>query len=141
MPDPAWQCFTPTAKVVWLTLLLDAGLSPAHLRDEVMTFLLAGHETTATALTWTFYLLAQRPDIAERVTAEVATLAGQPPTYADLARLPYTIQVFKEVLRLYPPVPVIPKQTHTPATLGPYAVPAGALVMIVPYWIHRDARY
>ncbi len=124
-----------------ITLLLAAGLSPAQLRDEAMTFLLAGHETTATALTWAFYYLAQQPDIAERVTAEVALLAGQPPTYADLARLPYTIQVFKEVLRLYPPVPLIAKQTHRPATLGPYTLPAGALVMIVPYWMHRDARY
>lgn len=125
-----------------LTLLQDAGVPAAQLRDEAMTFLLAGHETTATALTWTVLLLAQHPSIATQLEAELDTvLAGRLPTYADLARLPYTVQVFKEALRLYPPAALIVKQTPTPAQLGPYHLPAGASLMIMTYMLHRDARY
>ena len=94
-----------------LTMLLDArdeetgkGMSDRQLRDEMMTILLAGHETTANALTWTFYLLSQHPEAAARLHAEVdSVLAGRPPGMADLPRLPYTRMVLQEALRLYPP--------------------------------------
>jgi cytochrome P450 len=82
------------------------GMSARQLRDEVMTFFLAGHETTANALAWTWYLLAQHPEIGEAVRSEVAQAIGtRPPTQADLARMPLARMVVEEAMRLYPPTP------------------------------------
>jgi cytochrome P450 len=81
-----------------------AGMAAQQLRDEVMTLLFAGHETTALALTWTWYLLARHPEVAARLRRDVAAvLAGRVPTVADLPHLPYTRMVLEEALRLYPP--------------------------------------
>jgi cytochrome P450 len=82
-----------------------AGMTDRQLRDEVMTFLLAGHETTAVALTWTWYLLDRNPDVAERLRAEVGAAIGtRTPTLEDLPRLRYVRMVVEEAMRLYPPV-------------------------------------
>lgn len=119
-----------------------APLSARELRDQLLTLYLAGHETTSQALTFTFYLLSQHPHAQETLHAELArVLAGRTPTYADLERLPYTEQVVKEALRLYPPAPVIPRRASEDTTLGPYAVPGGSEVVLWSYLIHRDPRY
>jgi cytochrome P450 len=109
-----------------------------HVRDEVMTMLIAGHETVASALTWTWYLLARSPLEQERLCREVAeTLGDREPVSADLPRLAYTAQVFSEALRLYPPAWVISRRALENDELLGYSIPAGALVILSPYVVHR----
>jgi cytochrome P450 len=118
------------------------GMSDEQLRDEVMTILLAGQETTALALAWTWYLLSEHPDARQRVEAEIdAVLAGRPPGYADLARLPYTRMVIDESLRLYPPAWGFSRQALGPDRIGGYHLPRGWLVFIIPYVMHRHPAY
>lgn len=113
-------------------------MTDQQVRDEAMTIFLAGHETTANALTWTWYLLTQHPDMYTRVREEVdQALGGRTPTVDDLPRLPYTLQVVKESLRLYPPAYAIVRQPVKPVVLGDYLIPAGAVVIISPYVLHR----
>ena len=117
------------------------GMTDRQLRDEVMTFLLAGHETTAVALSWTWYLLARHPQVAERLRAEVATaLGGRTPTLEDLPRLQYARMVVEETMRLYPPVWGFFRQALGPDRLGEYTVPKGTLLFISPYITHRHPR-
>jgi cytochrome P450 len=117
------------------------GMTNRQLRDEVMTFVLAGHETTAVALAWTWYLLDRHPAVAERLRAEVtAALGGRTPTIDDLPRLQYARMVVEEAMRLYPPVWGFFRQALAPDTLGEHAVPKGALVLISPYVTHRHPR-
>ena len=121
----------------------DAGhaMDDKQLRDEAMTLFLAGHETTANALAWAAYLLAQNPDVQERMAAEIAAhLGGRTPTYDDLAQLPYTLQVFKETLRLYPPAYALVRQALRPTVVGGFRVPARAIVLVSPYLLHRRAQ-
>jgi cytochrome P450 len=119
-----------------------APLTERELRDQLLTLYLAGHETTSQALTFTFYLLSQHPHAQETLRAELEReLQGRTPGYADLERLPYTEQVVKEALRLYPPAAVIPRHVATDTTLGPYAVARGNEVVLWTYLIHRDPRY
>jgi cytochrome P450 len=116
-------------------------LTPADLagvRDEVVTLLIAGHETVASALTWTWHLLTTHPDCYARLLAEVDALGGPPSGLADLARLPYTRAVFDEALRLYPPAWIITRNAAAPDTLGGYAIDPGTLVLISTYALHRD---
>jgi cytochrome P450 len=134
----------PPSKLSLLTLLLRAqqeqDLSEDYIRSEVMTYLIAGHETTAIGLAWTWYLLAKHPAIYARVQAEVdQVLGGRPPTPDDLPRLPYTLQVFKETLRLYPPAYAISRQTLRPIQLGAYTLPKGAPIFFCSYNLHRRA--
>jgi cytochrome P450 len=118
------------------------GMTDKQLRDEAMTLLLAGHETTALALSWGWYLLAQHPEVAQRLEAELReVLGGRPPTVADLTRLRYTDMVVQEVLRLYPPAYAIGRQAISPCTIGGYSVPAGATVLMSQWVVHRDPRY
>lgn len=113
-------------------------MSDKQLRDEAMTLFLAGHETTANALAWAWYLLAQNPAIYDRMESEITShLKGQTPTYEDLAHLPYTLQVFKEVLRLYPPAYALVRQAMRPTVVGGFRVPARAIVVVSPYVLHR----
>ncbi len=113
-----------------------------QVRDEAMTLFTAGHETTANALTWAFYLLAQHPDTFARLTAELdSVLAGRAPTPKDLANLPITDQVIKEAMRLYPPAWIINRQAMEEVQIGGYLVPKGALIFVSPYLMHRDARF
>jgi cytochrome P450 len=119
-----------------------SGLSITEVRDHVMTFLLAGHETTAATLTWTWYLLLQHPDIYARMQAEVdSILAGRTPTIADMPQLPYVKQVLKESLRLYPPAYLIIRRVIHPITLDRYTLTPTMNVGISPYVLHRRPNY
>jgi len=114
------------------------GMSDRQLRDEIMTFILAGHETTAVTLAWAWHLLAQHPGVAGRMHDEVSTvLAGNAPTLADLPRLEHTRRVIDETLRLYPPVAAISRETFAADEIGGYAIPAKTGVMLSPYVTHR----
>lgn len=114
----------------------------AHLRDEVLTLLLAGHETTANALSFTWWLLAHHPMVATKLHAELdQTLSGRLPTLADVEQLPYTRMVFAEALRLYPPAWIIGRQAVAAVTIGNYTIPAGATVLVSQWVMHHDARY
>ena len=109
---------------------------------QIIALLIAGHETTAVALTWTWYLLAQHPSVAEQLFAEVdATLQGRAPDKDAVAALTYCDAVFKESLRLYPPVPIIPRMAYREFTLGDFSVAAGTVVLMCPWVTHRDPRF
>ena len=113
-----------------------------QLRDEVMTLMLAGFETTANALTWAFVLLDSAPAVAERLRHEVDTvLAGRPPGMADLERLGYTRAVVEEVLRLRPPLWAIPRVALRDDEVDGFHIPAGDLVILVPYVTHRHLDF
>ena len=115
-----------------------AGMALQQLRDEVMTLLFAGHETTALALTWTWDLLARHPEVAERRRRDVATvLAGRVPTGADLPSLPYIRMVVEEAMRLYPPAWMIARAARADDVIGGYPIPAGTPVFLSPYLTHR----
>jgi len=117
-------------------------MSDEQLRDEVMTLLLAGHETTAVSLSWTWYLLAQYPEVEKKLWSELrAVLNGRSPRVQDLSRLPYTERVVKEAMRLYPPAWAIVRNSLKDCDLGGYRVPAGATVMMSQWVMHRDPRY
>jgi cytochrome P450 len=112
------------------------------LRDEVMTLLLAGHDTTALALTWAWVLLAQHPAAESRLHAEVdAVLDGRLPTAADVARLSYVEHVITETLRLYPTAWAIGREAVRDTTIGGQRVPRGTTILISPWVIHRDPRF
>lgn len=118
------------------------GMSEAQLRDEVVTLFFAGFETTARSLTWLFYLLSRHETIAEQVAVEAkALLNGRSPEISDLFQLTYTRQVVDEVLRLYPPVAVMPRQNIEDDTIGGYHVPAGSLILSMTYLAHRHPDY
>jgi cytochrome P450 len=118
------------------------GMTDRQLRDEVMTLLLAGHDTTALALTWTFVLLAQHPAVEARLLAEVdGVLGGRPPTAADAPHLPYTEQVFAETLRLYPTAWAIGREAIRDTTIAGQRVRKGTNVLMSPWVIHRDPRF
>ena len=113
-----------------------------ELRDEVMTILLAGHETCANALTWTLYLLATHPEYQERLAAEAASvLGGRPATYEDLPNLPYTAMVFNEGLRLYPPAWIMARDVLEDDEVEGWHIPQGALVFLSPYVTHRRPEF
>ncbi len=117
-------------------------MSDKQVRDEVVTIFLAGHETTANTLNWTFYLLAQHPDVEAQLHHELDTvLAGQPPALEDLKRLPYTEMVVKESMRLYPPAYGVGRVAIEDTTIGGFDVPVGTNVGIFTYFAHRDPRW
>ena len=113
-------------------------MSDAQLRDEVMTFMIAGHETTADALAWLWYLLDRHPDEQERLRDELRTATGgRPPTVEDLPQLPRMKAVFQETLRLYPPLWMFDRRALGPDDLAGTKVAKGDLVIFCPYAIHR----
>lgn len=118
-------------------------MTPEQVRDEAMTLFLAGHETTAVGLTWTWRLLAEHPEVRARLDAELdAALGGRSPGYDDLDALTYTRKVFQEAMRLYPPAYVFGRSVLEDYPLGDYVVPSGrSLLFISPYLLHRDARF
>jgi cytochrome P450 len=119
-----------------------ARTSDRQLRDEMMTLFLAGHETTANALTWTWLLLAEHPDVDARLAAELHdVLDGRAPTAADLPHLPYTDMVIRESMRLYPPAPGVAREPTEDVTIGGYVVPKGSLISIITSSLHRDPRF
>jgi cytochrome P450 len=118
------------------------GMTDRQLRDEIMTLVLAGHETTANALTWTWYLLSKHPDIARRVKREVdEVLGGRTPGLPDLAKLVYTRQVIDESMRLYPPAWAFERQAIEDDEVKGFAVPKGTLIGICPFTLHRNVAY
>jgi len=119
-----------------------SGMSDQQLRDEMMTLFLAGHETTAMALTWTWYLISQHPDVEARLHAELdRVLHGRSPAAADLVQLPYTEMVVREAMRLYPPAAGFAREPIADVTIGGYTVPKGSLVTVNTYALHRDPRF
>lgn len=128
-----------------LSMLLDArdeatgeAMSDRQLRDEVLTIFLAGHETTATALAWTWYLLSKYPAAARRLRAELAeVLGGRSPTVGDMGRLTYTTMVLDEAMRLYPPAWMVTRAAREADSLGGYVIPKDSYVFLSPYVTHR----
>jgi len=138
----------PGAKEDCLSLLLQAKdedgnpMSDQQLFDEAVTLFGAGHETTATALTWAWYLLATHAEVYAAVRREVDhVLGGRSPTYDDLASLPYTLQVLKETLRLYPPAYGTSRVALREVVVDGYRIHKGQTVVIAPYVIHRRPDY
>lgn len=132
----------------FLSVLLQArdedgnSMSDEQLRDEAMTLFGAGHETTATALTWAWYLLANHPDVYQKMIHEIDTvLQGRTPAYADLPRLPYTLQVFKETMRLYPPAYAVARVALHDVIIGDYLIPQQNVIFVSPYTLHRRPDY
>jgi cytochrome P450 len=119
-----------------------ARMSEQQLRDEMMTLFLAGHETTASALTWTWYLLSRHPAVEVKLLEELhRVLAGRAPSVNDLPKLPYSEMVIREALRLYPPAPGIAREPIEDVTIGGYEVPKGSLIVVNTYAIQRDHRF
>jgi cytochrome P450 len=135
----------PSGNTDLLSMLLSAhdeetgeAMTDAQLRVEVLTFLLAGQETTSLALTWTWYLLSQHGQAQRRLEEEIDTaLDGRPPEYADLVNLPYTRMVIDESMRLYPPAWGISRQALADDEVGGFHLPRGWLVFVIPYVLHR----
>ncbi|WDG27643.1 cytochrome P450 [Streptomyces sp. CA-278952] len=132
----------------WLDLLMESTyedgtpISDKQIRDEALNMFMPGHETTATALSWSFHLLAEHPEIYRKLLTEVdEVLGGRTPTPADLPRLPYALQVFKEAMRLYPPVYMFTRQATVDIEILGHLIPAGAAVAFSPYVLHRRADY
>jgi cytochrome P450 len=120
----------------------DGGMTDRQLRDEVMNFFLAGHETPSNGLAFVWYLLAQHPEVQAKLCAELdEVLDGRVPTVADVPRLRFTEMIVMEALRLYPPLWVIGRQSTEDCELGGYAVPAGSLIQMSQWVVHRDPRF
>ena len=118
------------------------GMSDSQLRDEVMTLLLAGHETTANALSWAWYLLSQNPQAEQRLHEELKrVLNGRTPGMDDLAELQYTRWVIQESLRLYPPAWMISRKAIEEDEFDGYLIPKGAIIEMSPYVTHRHPKY
>src|SRR5574338_564275 len=117
-------------------------MTDLQLRDEAMTIFLAGHETTANALTWTWYLLSQHPDVEKRLHAEIDTaLGGRLPGADDLADLPYTRMVLAESMRLYPPAWIVGRRALGAFAVNDYMIPARSIILLCQYTMHRDPRW
>lgn len=132
-----------------LALLLSAreeetgqGMTDRQVRDEVMTLLMAGHETTATTLTWTWYLLSSHPQVERRLQAELdAVLGGRLPTVEDLAELKFTRMILEEALRLYPAAPVLSRKAIAADEVQGYPIAANSMIIISPYAMHRHPAF
>jgi cytochrome P450 len=117
-------------------------MTPKQLRDEAMTLFLAGHETTAITLAWTWYLLSENPAAAERLFAELRdVLGGRAPDVNDLLRLPYLLAVVNETLRLYPAAYILARTSIAPFALAGYEFPDDTTVLMSQWVMHRDKRY
>ena len=118
------------------------GMSDEQLRDEIVTLLMAGHETTANALTWTWYLLATHPAVEYRLHQELyRVLGGRAPTAADLPALTYTRAVLAESMRLYPPAWTVERRAVADVTVGRFTIPRRAIVVMPQFLVHRDRRW
>jgi len=132
----------------FLSMLLAArdengsAMSDEQLRDEVITLFLAGHETTALVLTWTWYLLSQHPEKEAKLAAELeSVLGGRTPTVEDIPRLLYTEKIVYESMRLYPPAYAFGRQAVADCEIGGYHIARGTTLFLSPWVIHRDERY
>ncbi len=112
------------------------------LRNEAAVIFMAGHETTANSLAWTWYLLSQAPEVENRLHAELAeVLGGRLPSLDDVPRLVYTRAVFEEAIRLYPPVPLLGRQALQEETIHDQTIPRGSLVIVIPWLLHRHRNW
>jgi cytochrome P450 len=118
-------------------------LTDVEIRDQALTLFIAGHETTANALAWTWHLLTQHEAVRAKMKAEIDTVLGpdRMPGLEDVARLPYTTAVFSESMRIFPPVWVVGRRALEDVTIGDYEVPRRTIVVTSQYLIHRDERY
>src|SRR5687767_7325213 len=117
-------------------------MSDRQVRDECMTLFLAGHETTALTLTWTWYLLATHPQVEEKLAAEVSeVLGGRPPRVEDVPRLRYTEQVVQESMRILPAVYTVGREALSDLELGGFFVPKGTTLLLPQWVLHRDPRF
>ena len=113
-------------------------LDDRALRNEAAVLLLAGHETTASSLAWTWYILSQMPEIEAKLHTELdRVLGGRPPTHADVPKLVYTRAVFEEVLRLYPPIPFLTREALRDENFHGCHIPRGSLILVCPWLLHR----
>jgi cytochrome P450 len=118
------------------------GMTEQQLRDEVITFIGAGVETSAQALSWTWYLLASYPEVAHKVQAELEAVIGtRPPMLEDLPCLPYCRMALDETLRLYPPAAILPRQANAADVIGGYTIPKNAVVLMSQYVTHRHPAF
>src|SRR5262249_18252011 len=130
-----------------LTMLMEARdesgapMSDKQLRDEVITLLTAGHETTTLALAWTCFLLGTRPEVMERMAAEAAFLNGRMPAYEDLMKLRYSRMVVEESMRLYPPVWTLARTAVNQGEIGGYRIRRGSEILIFPYITQRHPKW
>lgn len=123
-------------------LATNTGFTREELIDQLGVLFLAGHETSASALTWVFFLLATRPALVARLRAEVVEVAGDGPIGLEQTkRLPFVRNVFRETLRLYPPITFLPRIANAATRIGERRVKRGALIMIAPWVLHRHQRY
>jgi cytochrome P450 len=126
-----------------LSLLLSArdedgrAMTDKEVRDEILTLFIAGHETTASGLAWALYLLARHPEAYARARAEAEALQGRTATAADLPRLGFCLQVFKEAMRIYPPIYVMARRCIADVRVGGYDLPRGTALIISPWALHR----
>ncbi len=117
------------------------GMSAQEVRDHVITIFLAGHETTAMAMTWTWFLLSQHPNEESKLHAELdSVLAGRAPTHEDLSKLAYTRMVVEESMRIYPPVHTIGREALADDTLVGQRIPKGSTILIAPWLLHRHVK-
>ncbi|HRI62740.1 MAG TPA: cytochrome P450 [Polyangium sp.] len=114
-----------------------ATMSDKQVRDEILTLFFTGHETTAVAMTWALVSLSQRADILARVKQEVAILEGRAPSVEDLSKLPYSLRVLKEAMRLYPSVPMFDRIAKEDVEIGGHSLPRGTMLFVLPYALHR----
>lgn len=124
-----------------------SAMTDKQLRDEIITILIAGHETTSNALTWTYYLLSQNPKVEKRVFDEIDSVLGEnsgafkQPSIADLPKLDYVEKVFREAMRLYPPVWTMGRFVQNDYALGGYMLPRGSSLMFSQYVMHHSSKY
>jgi cytochrome P450 len=119
-----------------------ARMTDKQVRDEALTLLIAGHETTANALTWTWYLLSQNPEVEALMHEELdSVLEGKLPTFDDVPRLPYTTGVFSESLRLYPPAWGVGRRAIHDYSIDGYTIPAKSILLMSTWVVHRDPRF
>jgi cytochrome P450 len=119
-----------------------AAMDDHLLRDQIVTFMGAGHETTAVALSWIFGLLSRHPDVCNRLRDEIdGALGGRPPGMSDLPKLPYTAMVLQEAMRLYPPVASLSRRTLEADEVSGYEIPANSLVILSQYVTHRHPDF
>ncbi len=117
-------------------------ISREGIRNELIVLFMAGHETTANALSWVWYLLSQSPEVEAKLHAEIDRVLGKRlPTYDDVPNLPYTRAVFEETMRLYPPVPILSRQARGEDMIRKRKVPAGSIMLVVPWLLHRHRNY
>jgi cytochrome P450 len=117
-------------------------MSDKQMRDELATLMLAGHETTANALSWTWMLLSQHPEVRTKLQEELSRVLGErSPEIADIPQLSYTEKVVKESMRLYPPVSIFGREVVRDAQIGDVTLPKGSIILISQWVMHRSPRY